>query len=339
VRFAGHAIEVRLCAEDARRGFLPQSGTLSLWQPAEGLRIEHALASGAEVPPHYDSMIAKLVAHGATRDEARRRLVRGLEDTVALGVTTNQAFLARCLKHPAFARGEATTAFIGAHADELLRRDAALDARARALAAVLLHETAAARSRPGARRLSHSLPIALRLDVDGEPHAATLTELGAHRHAVAVGDARHEIEVVEFGATHVRFVCDRVMARAALWRDGTRLLLSIAGVVYDVVDKTRAASARQDVAAAGDGRLRASMNGRVVAVLAQPGERVEAGQPIVTLEAMKMEHLHPAPVAGTVRALHVAVGEQVPAGRVLAEIEPDAAASDGKRGDARTETL
>ncbi|WP_043114168.1 acetyl-CoA carboxylase biotin carboxylase subunit, partial [Pseudacidovorax intermedius] len=108
VRFSGHAIEVRLCAEDADQGFMPQSGTMALWQMPPQLRVEHALQSGAEIPPYYDSMIAKLIAHGDSREDARRLLMAGLEDAVALGVTTNQAFLHRCLGHDVFAAGGAT---------------------------------------------------------------------------------------------------------------------------------------------------------------------------------------------------------------------------------------
>src|SRR6202163_1468276 len=113
VKFSGHAIEVRLCAEDVARDFMPQSGRMALWQMPREIRVEHALQSGSEIPPFYDSMIAKIVGSGATRDEARRKLICGIEQSVALGVTTNQAFLASCLRHPAFAAGEATTAFIG----------------------------------------------------------------------------------------------------------------------------------------------------------------------------------------------------------------------------------
>ena len=120
VTFSGHAIEVRLCSEDAGHDFMPQSGRMELWQMPGELRVEHALQSGSEIPPFYDSMIAKIISHGATRDEARRKLIHGLEHTVAFGVTTNQAFLAACLRHPSFAAGEATTAFIGQHRDELL---------------------------------------------------------------------------------------------------------------------------------------------------------------------------------------------------------------------------
>ena len=117
---SGHAIEVRLCSEDADSDFMPQSGRMALWQMPGELRVEHALQSGSEIPPFYDSMIAKIIAHGATRDEARRKLIHGLEHTVAFGVTTNQTFLAACLRHPVFAAGEATTAFIAQHRDELL---------------------------------------------------------------------------------------------------------------------------------------------------------------------------------------------------------------------------
>src|SRR6266436_3241850 len=126
IKFAGHAIEVRLCSEDAALDFMPQSGRMALWQMPDGLRVEHALQSGSEIPPFYDSMIAKIISHGATRDEARRKLICGLEQTAAFGVTTNQAFLAACLRHRAFASGEATTAFIAKYRNDLLaqRKDA-----------------------------------------------------------------------------------------------------------------------------------------------------------------------------------------------------------------------
>ena len=98
VKFSGHAIEVRLCSEDAGHDFMPQSGRMALWQMPGDIRVEHALQSGSEIPPFYDSMIAKLISHGATRDEARRQLICGLEQTAAFGVTTNQAFLIACLR-------------------------------------------------------------------------------------------------------------------------------------------------------------------------------------------------------------------------------------------------
>ena len=329
VRFNGHAIEVRLCAEDPGRSFMPQSGTLALWQmPEHGvghLRVEHALVSGAGIPPWYDSMIAKLVAHGGTREEARRRLLCGVEDAVALGVTTNQGFLARCLSHPVFVQGGATTAFIGQQLDALLQPDAQAQRCAAVLAAMLLLETAVGAKPPGdARRLTHSLPVNLHFTLDGAKRRVALMHLGQRRYEAEADGRCIALELIELGTHALRFSCDGVMESAAWHRDGARLLLRLRGQAFEIEDHTRAASARQDGAGAGasDGKLRAAMNGRVVAVLVAVGERVAAGQAIVTIEAMKMEHLHAAPLAGTVNALHVTVGEQVPARGLVAEIEP-----------------
>jgi geranyl-CoA carboxylase alpha subunit len=321
VRYEGHAIEVRLCAEDADHGFMPQSGTVALWKMPAQLRVEDALRSGAEIPPYYDSMIAKIISHGRTRDEARRKLAAGLEDAVALGVTTNQAFLRSCLAHPVFAAGGATTAFIGQHLDALLAPDEAVQSRAAALAAVLLYETTGERrQRAVGRRLSHNLPISLRFEIGGKAQNASVTLPRQHHFEVALGERSFAIDLVALGTDSVRFVCDGLQEHATWVRDGATLLLQYRGLALRVEDKTRAASARQGEAG-GDGKLRASMNGRVVAVLAAVGDMVEAGQPIVTLEAMKMEHVHAAPVAGKLTALHVSNGEQVAASRVVAEIE------------------
>ena len=132
--------------------------------------MDTAVYPGYVVPPYYDSMIAKLISHGTTRDEARRKLIHGLEQTVAFGVTTNQAFLADCLRHPAFAAGEATTAFIGKHRDDLVaaRDDVSSDA---ALAALLLYVTDpfAPPWRDG-RTLAATFPIAARIELDHGIH-------------------------------------------------------------------------------------------------------------------------------------------------------------------------
>ena len=319
IRFGGHAIEVRLCAEDPDKGFMPQSGSVALWKMPAQLRVEDALRSGSEVPPFYDSMVAKIIAHGATRDEARRKLMSGLADAVALGLTTNQRFLHRCLGHAVFAAGGATTAFIGQHLGELLQTDP--EARAAAVAAVLLYETVGhPRQGTRARPLAHNLPVSQRFEMGGQAFTADMAVGRNRRFDVAIGGREFALEVVELAADQARFVCNGILERADLYRDGATLLLQYRGQALRVEDRTRAATARQGEAG-GDGKLRASMNGRVVAVLAQVGQAVEAGQPIVTLEAMKMEHIHAAPVAGRLTALHVAEGEQVGAGHIVAEIE------------------
>ena len=112
IRFSGHAIEVRLCAEDPAKNFLPQAGTLALWQPSAAVRVDHALESGIGIPPFYDSMIAKLIAHAPSRDEARAQLAAALDETVALGIPTNKAFLAAVLRNEEFGAGKATTDFL-----------------------------------------------------------------------------------------------------------------------------------------------------------------------------------------------------------------------------------
>ncbi|RIX82341.1 acetyl/propionyl/methylcrotonyl-CoA carboxylase subunit alpha [Acidovorax cavernicola] len=317
VRITGHAIEVRLCAEDPQQGFLPQSGTLAAWRPAPALRTEHALRDGAEVPPFYDSMIAKLVASGRTRDEARQRLLAGLRDTVALGLPTNQPLLARALAHPVFAQGGATTAFIGDHLDALLAPDAALDTRAALLAALLLQTGARGWPSP----LAHRLPNALRFALDGRVHAARVTPLGAARFEIALDDAAPVslalLALADDGS--LRFACDGVADQALVARGAEHIDVHFQGRAFRLDDLTHAAVPRAD-AGGGDGLLRASMNGRVVALLAAEGDTVAAGQPLVTLEAMKMEHVHCAPRAGRVAALHVAIGAQVAARHVVAEI-------------------
>jgi geranyl-CoA carboxylase alpha subunit len=275
-------------------------------------------------------MVAKVIAHGATRDEARRRLVRSLEDLVALGVTTNQVFLRSCLRHPVFADGGATTAFIAHHQSELLASDVdsgALRERAVALAAVLIFETdGGAPAKPLLRSLAHTLPIGLLLETGEARQAVQLTQTGSRSFLVVAEGREHRLELVALGEGAVRFVIDGVMEGAAYLRDGAQLWMHYAGQPRLVNDLTRCAAERAGDNGC-DGKVRASMNGRVVALLVAEGDEVQAGQPIVTLEAMKMEHVHMAPVAGRVTGLTVGMGEQVTARRVLAEIEVAAEAA------------
>jgi geranyl-CoA carboxylase alpha subunit len=323
IKFSGHAIEVRLCSEDAAHDFMPQSGRMALWQMPDQLRVEHALQSASEIPPFYDSMIAKLVSHGATRDEARRRLIHGLEQTAAFGVTTNQALLAACLRHPGFAAGEATTAFIGKHRDDLLarRNDVSSDA---ALAALLLYVTDphAPPWRKG-RTLAATFPIAARLGID---HGIQDLEIVRERdggYAIQFDGREHRFEIDELGRDTIRFQSNGLMESARFFRDRDRLHVLHRGVTLVVRDLTLAAPAAT-AAIGSDGKVRAAMNGRVVAVLVKQGERVAAGQPVMTLEAMKMEHVHTAPISGTIAAIDIAEGEQVTTGKIVVEIEADA---------------
>jgi geranyl-CoA carboxylase alpha subunit len=340
IKFSGHAIEVRLCSEDAGHDFMPQSGTMAAWRmppyfypfssrepvptslenAAEGIRAEHALKPGAEIPPFYDSMIAKLISHGATRDEARSRLICGLEQTIAFGVTTNQAFLMSCLRHPTFARGKATTAFIDDHREELL---AAVKTRPSdiALAALLLDVTNphAPPWRRG-RTLAATFPIPLRIEMDHVVHELDILREREGSHVVSMADGNRRFEIDEVGGDIIRFHHNGVMEGVRVLRDDNRLYFQQRGVTHMARDLTLAAPETAD-AGNGDGKVRAAMNGRVVAVLVKAGEQVAAGQAVMTLEAMKMEHVHVAGIAGTVLAIDVTEGEQVTTGQIVIEIE------------------
>jgi geranyl-CoA carboxylase alpha subunit len=320
VKFFGHAIEVRLCSEDAGHDFMPQSGRMALWQMPDGVRVEHALQSGSEIPPFYDSMIAKIISHGADRSEARSRLICGLEQTAAFGVTTNQGFLLSCLRHPGFAKGEATTAFIGNHRNELLAPRASNKAEA-ALAALLLYVTNphAPPWRSG-RSLAATFPLTTRIDLGHGVHEVDIVRERDGSYVASLSGEEQRFEIDELGGDTARFRADGMMESVKFLRDGDQLYILHRGVTTTAVDLTLAAPVSA-VANGGDGKVRAAMNGRVVAVLVKPGEQVAAGQPVMTLEAMKMEHVHTAGVAGTVSAIDVSEGEQVTTGKIVVEIE------------------
>jgi geranyl-CoA carboxylase alpha subunit len=323
IKLSGHAIEVRLCSEDAAHDFMPQSGKMALWQMPDEIRVEHALQSGFEIPPFYDSMIAKLISHAATRDEARRGLIHGLEHTAALGVTTNQAFLDACLRHPAFAAGEATTAFIAKHRDDLLAhgKDSPSDI---ALAALLLYVTDphAPPWRSG-RTLAATFPLPLRIELSHGIHELETVRERDGGYVVSFDGGLYRFDIDDLGRDSIRFRSNGLMESARFFRDGDRLYILHRGVTVSVRDLTLAAPAAATTNG-GDGKVRAAMNGRVVAVLVKAGERVAAGQPVMTLEAMKMEHVHAAPIAGTISAIDVAEGEQVTTGKIVVEIEAEA---------------
>jgi geranyl-CoA carboxylase alpha subunit len=247
-------------------------------------------------------------------------LIHGLRQTVAFGVTTNQAFLAACLRYPVFAAGEATTAFIGQHHDDLLAPHAD-EVSGRALAALLLHVTD--RHAPpwrGGRTPTAMFPVPARIEIGGKIHEL---EIGRERDGGYVANLEGKtvrFEIDGLGRDSVRFRIEGLTESARFFRDGDRLYFLYRGVTVSARDLTLAAPVS---AASGgsDGRVRAAMNGRVAAVLVKQGERVEAGQPVMTLVAMKMQHVHTAPVSGTVSAIDVAEGEQVTTGKIVVEIE------------------
>ena len=313
IRFEGHAIEARLCAEDASADFMPQSGTMEVWRPAAFLRTEHALRDGAAVPPFYDSMIAKLVSHGRTRGDARLKLLAGVEETVALGVRTNREFLARCLEHPVFGAGGTTTAFIAENRGDLLPDTGDDEARAAMLCAAL--------SRSGAgHRLAHRFPMPMRLSRGGTVYLPIMQPMTDGMCRVEM-EGRTPRALRIFGRQDGAIDYEEDGRRARAWLHATEAAVTMqAGrQTFDFTDLTFRPAIGTTVSM-GDGKVRASMNGRVVALHIAAGDRVEAGQQLVVVEAMKMELGHASPVAGTVTAVHVETGSQVNVDAVMVEV-------------------
>ena len=311
VTFSGHAIEVRLCAEDPPHGFLPQSGTLALWAPSPAVRVEHGLRSGSEIPPYYDSMIAKLIAHAPNRDAARLKLARGLRETLAFGLRSNQDFLIDCLEHPVFAAGEATTAFIGANQAALFPDRGAEEAAAAVRAGALLHAA------PGVG-LTHGFPTPVRLKRGERAYAMRVFAGPRGRCRVESDGATTSLRVLSADGGVYDVLEGERRRRAFLTRVGAHVWLRDGGRNWDFEDVSFEPTVKAE--AERDGKVRASMNGRVAALAVALGERVARGQQLLVLEALKMEHVHVATIEGTVAAIHVAEGDQVEAHRVLVEV-------------------
>ncbi len=322
VRLDGHAIEARLYAENPDAGFIPQTGTLLRWQVPAGVRVDAGVDSGTEITSHYDPLLAKIIAHGKTREEARQKLVAALRDTTALGVTTNKAFLAGCLEHPEFTARRATTDFIAAH----FAPQADADPRSELLAAaalVLAQKSAARLPQPELAfwRSSGAATTHFTLGLGTRAVSLRLTSLGNNRFEAAVGEVRNEIELIDAtgDAWRIAFAGLHLAVRHAFDAEG-RLHLEVDGAQAVITDLTmQPAQSRES--ASSSGRLTPPMNGRVVAVLAEAGARVKRGQGLIVLESMKMEHTLGAPCDGVLAELTCAVGEQVAPGKLLARVE------------------
>jgi 3-methylcrotonyl-CoA carboxylase alpha subunit/geranyl-CoA carboxylase alpha subunit len=308
VRLRGHAIEVRLCAEDDH--FTPHAGTLQRFaEPplVDGLRFDHALEDGTVVTPHYDAMLGKLIAHAPTRAETIAKLAQALDDTLLLGLPTNRAFLAACLRHPVFAAGAATIPFLAEHGDALR---AALQPPheagvAAALAAVWLGRPSSALPSPYPRPLRVKRgDQTLDLTVRELGHGALQVQAGEHRHSAHIG----MVTITLDGVTRPADV-----ARAA---DGScHVRWGAHDLVLRDLSHRAALSAGQGPAAR---ELRAPFNGKLVSLAVQPGQRVTKGQLLLTIESMKIEHQISAPRDATVAGVTVVAGQQLVPGQVLA---------------------
>ncbi|MBN7116682.1 acetyl/propionyl/methylcrotonyl-CoA carboxylase subunit alpha [Pseudomonas indoloxydans] len=311
----GHAIEVRLYAEDPDHDFLPATGTLALYREAasgDGRRIDSGVAEGDSVSPFYDPMLGKLIAWGENREQARLRLLAMLGDTLVGGVKTNLAFLCRILAHPAFAACELDTGFISRHQQQLLPAPSELPEAFWQLAADAWVQSEAP------------------LERDDDPHSPWATRSGwraggvteIELHLSSQGESRkvRANNRACLQGEELLAEIDGTRQRLRAIRRGETLYLQWRGELHAITrfDPIAAVEASH----AQHGGLSAPMNGSIVRVLVEPGQTVEAGAALVVLEAMKMEHSIRAPQAGTVKALYCREGEMVSEGAVLVELEP-----------------
>ena len=317
----GWAIEVRLCAEDPERDYLPTTGTLHAVEVPDTVRADIGVTAGSEIGIHYDSMLGKIIAHASTRREAAQVLRRALDETWVPGVVTNREHLARILAHPAFLAGELDTHFLERHAGELAAGTPGLDQVRVAAIAAALHGIASRRepdalAPAGWRNVAWAeQTIAFTLgdrDVQlgyrpaGGGFAISLG--GKTTHVASFGCDGDRVWFVEHGGHRRR-------ARVTVAGDRTYVLSE--GQLFAFVEQPRFPEHAEQAVAGG---LVAPMPGKVVKVLVAEGQEVAAGSPLVVLEAMKMEHTVRAGEAGIVRALHVAVGDQVDTDRLLAVV-------------------
>lgn len=334
LRIYGHAFEARVYAEDPARDFLPAIGTLQhLRQPAESahVRVDTGVVGGDEISPFYDPMIAKLITWDENRDRALERLAHALRDYEIVGLATNLDFLRQLAVHPAFIACDLDTGFIGRHRNALIPPRPALDDDTLALAA--LAELAMQEQVQQAARLGSNdadspwwQADGWRLNLDnrhalhfryGDDEYAAIAHYLENSYRLEIGDRHLHAHATLQGSTLTATLDGRRLT-ASVSQRGAELTVIRAGSNITLTAFNPLLAGLQTEAASGG--LTAPMPGTVVATLVQAGDSVEKGQPLLILEAMKMEHTIVAPYAGSVVAVFYQAKEQVKEGVTLLEL-------------------
>ena len=321
VQFKGHAIEVRLCAEDPCDHFLPQTGTVSLWKTSAHARTDHALQDGAQVSPWYDSMLAKIIVHADNRAAACAALSSALAETALAGLPSNLDFLRLIASDPAFCAGDTSTAFIEQHFPENASRAKPVSNEHIALAALCFAFEPAASATPYNDELKGFQSVGI--------HARQVRLL------VGTGAKKQEIEVAvslkgeQYSASWSGVECHwqgsvqrlQSLKKQVHRMDALHLHIHSAGGELSVQDISLQSRIKIDPNAFA-AEIKSPMNGRVVSIKVEAGQQIAAKNVCIVLEAMKMEHSLTVPTAAIVSALQVSVGQQVAPGQVLLSLQP-----------------
>ena len=308
----GHAIEVRLYAEDPAADYQPQSGRLTTFEiPQEdGIRVDAGFESGSEVSTHYDAMLAKVIAHAPTREAAARKLAGVLSRAKIHGLVTNRDLLVAILRDERFLRGEVSTHFLVDPPETFGRVN---EEAAAVAAAIALAERAVQ-----ARTVQRGVPVAWRNVVSQPQRTEFEGDVAVAWWGGRDGYRVEGHEVITASPSAVTLETDGVRTTYAIAVNGASVDVDSARGHVRLTQLPRFVDPAEAVAS---GSLLAPMPGTVVSVAVEAGQQVEAGQPVLVLEAMKMQHTVSAPYAGTVTEIDVKPGAQVAAGEVLAVVE------------------
>jgi geranyl-CoA carboxylase alpha subunit len=331
VKLEGHAIEVRLYAEDPEAGFLPSTGPVLLFRApsGEGVRVDAGIETGSEVSPFYDPMLAKIVAHGATRDEARGRLVSALSTTTVFGLRTNRDFLIDALGRPVFAGGKATTAFISETYGDGGFRSPSPAVTFYAAAAVLQHVSALSRSAAAALNVdpslhdwasAGSLETVVEYEVGDATRKFLVRPLGRGTYVVRSESQSLKVAIKSSDGETARLVVDGHALQVACRDDGRTIWMATSVHTAELANLASFVRPKQD--AAGQGLLFAPMHGRLADICVAEGAQVKKGDRLAVLEAMKMQHELVAGIDGRIARIVAKAGVQIAARDLILEIEP-----------------
>jgi acetyl-CoA carboxylase biotin carboxylase subunit len=326
VRRTGHAIEARLYAEDPRNGFLPSTGRILDWylpEAIEGMRVDTGVGPGTEVAIYYDPLLAKLIAYGADRDEALRKLSNALRASSVQGLQTNREFLIRLLESQSFIEGVAHTGFIAEHFDELVTGDdpQTVEASLIAVALYLLRQWRNSNELlselpPGYRNNPFRNP-SVKLAVGGKEVEVSWYHLAGNDYEFKVSDSSIKVRLLSSAPNNLRLSIEGIQRSFRIVEaDDQFYVQTVLG--SSVIKRLPRHPIRRSTSEGGSAN--SPMPGQVLKILVEAGQKISTGDPLLILEAMKMEHTMRATTSGVIEAILVSQGEVVRPGQMLIQI-------------------